>query len=51
MIGYDSPEMRPSRSLKNRDEIKKKALESKEYLKSLIHTSKGKIRYDIDSLY
>ena len=36
MEGYDSPEMRPSRKLENRDEIKKKAIESKNYLKSLI---------------
>ena len=28
--------MRPSRSLENRDEIKKKAIESRDYLKSLI---------------
>ena len=36
MNGYDSPEIRPSLKLKNRDEIKKKAIEAKEYLKSLI---------------
>ena len=36
MNGYDTPEMRPSKSLPNRDEIKKKAIESKMYLKSLI---------------
>ena len=36
MNGYDSPEIRPSVKLKNRDEIKKKAIEAKEYLKSLI---------------
>ena len=36
MEGYDSPEMRPSRKLENRDEIKKKAIEAKNYLKSLI---------------
>ena len=36
MYGYDSPEMRPSKKLENRDEIKKKAIESKEYLKSLV---------------
>ena len=36
MNGYDTPEMRPSRSLENRDEIKKKAIESRDYLKSLI---------------
>ena len=36
MNGYDSPEMRPSKKLENRDEIKKKAIESKNYLKSLI---------------
>ena len=33
MNGYDSPEMRPSKKLENRDEIKKKAIESKNYLK------------------
>jgi len=39
MNGYDSPEMRPSKSLPNRDEIKAKAKESKNFLKSLIaHT-------------
>ena len=36
MEGYDFPEMRPSRKLENRDEIKKKAIESKNYLKTLI---------------
>ena len=36
MNGYDSPEMRPSKKLENRDEIKKKAIEAKNYLKSLI---------------
>ena len=36
MNGYDTPEMRPSRNLENRDEIKKKAIESRDYLKSLI---------------
>ena len=35
-FGYDTPEMRPSRKLENRDEIKKKAVEAKNYLKSLI---------------
>jgi endonuclease YncB( thermonuclease family) len=36
MNGYDTPEMRPSKKLENRDEIKKKAVESRDYLKSLI---------------
>ena len=36
MTGYDTPEMRPSKSLPNRDKIKAKAVESKMYLKSLI---------------
>jgi endonuclease YncB( thermonuclease family) len=36
MFGYDSPEMRPSRKLENRDEIKRKAKESRDYLKSKI---------------
>lgn len=36
MYGYDSPEMKPSRKLENRLEIKAKALEAREYLKSLI---------------
>ena len=36
MNGYDSPEIRPLLKLKNRDEIKKKAIEAKDYLKSLI---------------
>jgi endonuclease YncB( thermonuclease family) len=36
MNGYDSPEIRPSKKLENRDEIKKKAIEAKKYLKSLI---------------
>ena len=36
MYGYDTPEMRPSKKLQNRDEIKKKAIESREYLKSLV---------------
>jgi len=32
MYGYDSPEMRPSKKLENRDEIKKNALISKQIL-------------------
>lgn len=36
MYGYDSPEMKPLRTLPNREKIKKKALEAKEYLAELI---------------
>lgn len=36
MIGYDTPEIRPSKKLENREEIKKKAIESRDYMKSLI---------------
>ena len=36
MFGYDSPEMRPLKKLENRDEIKVKAKESRDYLKSKI---------------
>ena len=36
MYGYDSPEMRPSLSLENRDDVKQKARESRDYLKGLI---------------
>ena len=36
MFGYDSPEIRPSRKIENRDEIKRKAKESRDYLKSII---------------
>ena len=45
MNGYDTPEMRPSKSLPNRDEIKAKALESKNYLKSLIANSPEQLVY------
>ena len=45
MNGYDSPEMRPSRSLPNREEIKKKAVESKEYLRSLVANSAEQLVY------
>ena len=45
MNGYDSPEMRPSRNLENRDEIKKKALESKNFLKSLVANSPEQLVY------
>ena len=45
MDGYDSPEMRPSRSLENRDEIKKKAIESKNFLKSLVANSPEQLVY------
>ncbi len=45
MNGYDSPEMRPSRSLPNREEIKKKAVESKEYLRSLVANSPEQLVY------
>ena len=36
MNGYDTPEMRPSKKLPNRDEIKKKAIQSRDFLKSLV---------------
>lgn len=36
MYGYDSPEMRPSRKLENRDEIKKKAVISRDFLRNLV---------------
>ena len=36
MYGYDSPEMRPSKKLENRDEIKAKAIISRDYLRSKI---------------
>ena len=36
MYGYDSPEIRPSRKLENREEIKAKAKESRDYLKTKI---------------
>ena len=45
MNGYDSPEMRPSRNLENRDEIKKKALEAKNFLKSLVANSSEQLVY------
>ena len=45
MNGYDSPEMRPSKSLENRLEIKKKAIESKNFLKSLIANSPDQLVY------
>ncbi len=45
MTGYDSPEMRPSKSLPNRDEIKAKAKEAKVYLKSLICNSDEQLVY------
>ena len=45
MNGYDSPEMRPSKSLENRLEIKKKAVESKNFLKSLIANSPDQLVY------
>lgn len=36
MYGYDSPEIRPSRKLANRDEIKAKARESRDYLREKV---------------
>ena len=36
MTGYDTPEMRPSRSKPNRDEEIKAAKEARDYLKSLV---------------
>ena len=36
MYGYDSPEMRPSKKLENRDEIKKNAVKSRDFLRALI---------------
>jgi endonuclease YncB( thermonuclease family) len=36
MYGYDSPEMRPSRKLENRLEIKKNAIISRDFLKTLV---------------
>ena len=45
MNGYDTPEMRPSKSLPNREEIKTKAKESKNYLKSLISNTPEQLVY------
>lgn len=36
MFGYDSPEMKPSRSLENREEIKKNAITAKNRLAELL---------------
>ena len=36
MNGYDCPEMRPSKKLENRDEIKKNAIISRDFLKSKV---------------
>ena len=36
MRGYDTPEIRPSKKLENREEIKQKARESRDFLKSKI---------------
>ena len=36
MYGYDSPEMKPSKKLPNRDKIKKKAKEAKEFLAATV---------------
>lgn len=36
MIGYDSPEMKPSRKLENRQDIILKAKAARDYLKSLV---------------
>ena len=36
MYGYDSPEMRPSKKLENRLEIKKNAVISRDFLKNLV---------------
>ena len=36
MTGYDTPEIRPRKNLENRDEIKKKAIESRDFLKSQV---------------
>lgn len=45
MNRYDSPEMKPSKSLENRLEIKERAIESKNYLKSLIYNSPEQLVY------
>ena len=45
MNGYDTPEMRPSKSLPNRDEIKKNAVASRDYLKSLIMNESDQLVY------
>lgn len=45
MNGYDTPEMRPSKSLPNRDEIKKNAIASRDYLKSLIMNEPEQLVY------
>jgi len=36
MDGYDTPEMRPRKTVPNRDDIKKAAKESRDFLKSLV---------------
>jgi len=45
MVGYDTPEMKPSKSNPNRDTIKQKAKESRDYLKSLIANENDKLVY------
>ena len=35
-LGYDSPEMKPLKSLPNRDSHKERAIEARDYLRSLI---------------
>ena len=45
MLGYDSPEMKPSKSNPNRNEIKIRAKKSKEYLKSLIANTNNQLVY------
>jgi endonuclease YncB( thermonuclease family) len=43
MNGYDSPEIKPSIKLSNRDEIKKKAIEARDFLQSLINKEENQI--------
>ena len=46
--GYDSPEMKPLKSIKNRDEIKIKAIEAKEAFISITNCNKSFVIVEFD---
>ena len=50
MFGYDSPEMKPSLSIKNRDEIKTIHLQNDEIREKIVHTDVGTFKFIANSL-
>ena len=45
MEGYDTPEIRPRKTVPNRDDVKKAAKESRDFFKSLVCNDQNQLVY------